>query len=390
MDVLYITFDPVEANSSAMMRNIGIIQGLIENGHNVEVLTISPSINHQINEKNFFSELKVYRVGSSSVYNAIERNKGKIKKFISKLLRRVYKKICVYNNTYFSAKRINKNVLSKNKYDIVISSSDPKTSHVVARKLRKDGLIAERWIQYWGDPLSLDITNTTIWPRWILKLIEKNLLKYADSIVYVSPFTYKKQILNFKKYENKMTIVPIPYITSKKYELVKDFGKEKLKLAYLGSYYSNIRNILPLYQAVQSLPETTSLIIAGLTNLELLSNKNIKVLPNLPKKEIEIYEDDCDVIVCILNKKGTQIPGKLYHYAGTNKPILVIIDGEYGDEIRSYLQTFDRYHFCNNTKEDITKALMEIRNNYTCNSATLLSPKRIAKLVIEQNKEIHF
>lgn len=393
MDILYITFDPIESRSSAMIRNIGVIRGLIENGHNVEILTIAPNVNQKSNnEEKIFSKLKIYKIGSSNVYNVIEKDKGKIKDIISKVLKKTYKKLIVYNNTYFVAKKINKQILQKNKYDIVISSSDPKTSHVVARKLRKDGLIAQLWIQYWGDPMSLDITNTTIWPKWIIKIFERNLLKYADSIVYVSPFTYKIQVSCFKKYKEKMRFLPVPYINTKQYNINKDLKKEKLKIAYLGSYYSKIRNILPLYEAVSSLTDETELVIAGLTDLRLNDTSNIKVYPNLPKGDVEILEDKSDIIVCILNKTGTQIPGKLYHYAGTNKPILVITDGEYANEIRNYLEGFNRYYFCNNNKEEIAKTLIELKNDCYLKSqpVNLLSPKYIAEIIIDPKKSFKF
>lgn len=62
-------------------------------------------------------------------------------------------------------------------------------------------------------------------------------------------------------------------------------------------------------------------------------------------------------MVVILNLRGGQIPGKLYHLAATNKPILVIMDGDYKQIIREYLNGFDRYILCDNTEESISNAI---------------------------------
>lgn len=59
----------------------------------------------------------------------------------------------------------------------------------------------------------------------------------------------------------------------------------------------------------------------------------------------------------MLNKKGTQIPGKVFHYAATNKPILLLIDGEYGEEIGQYFKQFSRFIICKNEVNDIKETL---------------------------------
>ena len=393
MNILYITLDPVEASSSAMMRNVGVIRGLMENSHNVDVLSIHSNVNNIINEDVFPPNVDVIRLGSSSLYNKLE-NKSKqnlIKRTLSGFLRKVYKKVSLYNNTYFTAKKVNLGILQNTEYDIVISSSDPKTSHVVARRFKKQGLKVGKWIQYWGDPMSADITNTVIWPQWMIAFIEKEFLKSADSIVYVSPFTLDKQKTLFKRYKDRMHFVPIPYISSKQYEIKKgDTSKLPLKVSYLGSYYSNIRNLIPFYNAINKCANQFELVIAGSTDIKLESTKNIKVLPNMPWQQVTQYEDESDIIVCVLNKNGTQIPGKLYHYAGTNKPILVIIDGEYGNKIRSYLEKFNRYVFCENNEKEISKALEGLIKLRDCKPAECLSPSNIAKKIIDPQKEFCF
>ena len=64
--------------------------------------------------------------------------------------------------------------------------------------------------------------------------------------------------------------------------------------------------------------------------------------------------------MCILNTSGTQIPGKIYHYAAANKPILIILDGEYKQEIFKYLNEYNRFVFCDNKVESIKESIKNI------------------------------
>ena len=119
------------------------------------------------------------------------------------------------------------------------------------------------------------------------------------------------------------------------------------------------RNILPLYEACAEIDDI-HMTIVGNGDVTLEGKENITILP---RGEVEMMEDNTNLLVCILNSRGTQIPGKIYHYAATNKAILVITDGENGDRIREFLSEFDRYYFCKNDKDSIIKAISEIKND---------------------------
>ena len=61
-----------------------------------------------------------------------------------------------------------------------------------------------------------------------------------------------------------------------------------------------------------------------------------------------------------MNKEGCQIPGKLYHCAGTNKKILVILDGDNIEETQLFIQQWNRFYYCLNNKDDIKEAIKRI------------------------------
>jgi translation elongation factor EF-G len=78
--------------------------------------------------------------------------------------------------------------------------------------------------------------------------------------------------------------------------------------------------------------------------------------------ELNKYMQQINVIVCLMNSKGNQIPGKVYHDASSTKDILFIKDGEYGDKIQEFFQKYDHYTFVNNDVESIDKAIKNYVN----------------------------
>ncbi|MFJ7729659.1 hypothetical protein ACIQXV_26605 [Neobacillus sp. NPDC097160] len=360
MKILFICLFPIEANNSAMMRNLALVNGLISNSCQVDFVTIPPSKNVQaVNKSDNFEGINIVRLKGNDLYNAVTSVKGNknsvLKNLTISVLRKVYHKFSIFHYTLKIAKHIDIGILNSQEYDLVISSSDPKTAHITAINLIKQGLKYKKWIQYWGDPMAMDITNHSIYPNFYLRNIEKSLLKDADHIIYVSPCTYEAQKKAFPDLAKKMTFVPIPFREGKIYPEVK---KDRFLIGYFGAYMKISRNIEPLYNTCDSLNQDVELIIMGETDCSFETKENISIFPRGDASE---YEAKSDLLVCVLNKSGTQIPGKIYHYAATNKPILIILDGENKETIREYLEPYNRYVFCNNNEDEINWAIKEIK-----------------------------
>ena len=135
-----------------------------------------------------------------------------------------------------------------------------------------------------------------------------------------------------------------------------DISNNDFIIGYFGSYNSTVRNILPLYEALQ---KNTSfhLLIVGDSDIKLDSAPNIEIIDRIPANELDVYYSRCSVIVDLMNNRGGQIPAKLFRDAGTNKEVLLISDSERAQEIIDYFGQFNRYTICNNTVEDILSAL---------------------------------
>lgn len=385
MKILYITSTPLEYNSSANMRNLAIIKGLQELGHEVSSFS-SEVVKDSIYANNIENTIKFknrywIKLGSlqSNITNNI-KNKNNVKKVIKNKIYKIYTKFSIYDPKKVLVKKITKSTIV-DKFDLIISSSDPKSSHLLAEKLIKlNPDITKRWIQYWGDPFAGDINKNTIVPTKFIKKEEKKLIDLCDKVIYVSPFTLEEQNENYPDCKNKMEFLPIPYVKEKIYKEVKN---SKVTLGYFGDYKSKDRNIKPLYKVIEK-EKGLYLNICGNSDLSLLQKENMTIKTRQKLDVVEKLEENCDILLCVCNKKGTQIPGKVYHYAATNKPILIILDGDKKEELRKYFESFNRYVLCENTESEIINAINNIRNsNIDYKPLESLSAKKIAEKFIQ-------
>jgi hypothetical protein len=368
LEILYVLTTPIEYNSSANMRNIGLIKGLIELGHNVSIVSARPH-NKSIYVDNTLLSLNLYErfyLESSTLYSNLtnsNKNGFKNKKIINSLKKNIYKlvtRLSLYDPRKSFISSVSNLTLKNKRYDLMISSSDPKSSHLLAAEIKKVfPYISSKWVQYWGDPFAADINNKTFLPKFYVKKKELEILEIADRVVYVSPFTLQQQEDFFPDLKKKFVFIPVPYIEPVFQEKVND--NDSLTIGYFGDYNSADRNILPLCNAIMN--STSVLHIYGRGDSYISKKSNILVNDRVSYDKVKSMEAKCNVLICICNKKGTQIPGKIYHYAATNKPILIILDGEHQDLMRDYFESFKRYIICENNIESILNALGEISSN---------------------------
>lgn len=364
MNILFVTLFALETNTSVTKSNYGIIKGLVELGHDVTLLM--PEIDQQLSYYDNsldLSGITIERIKNENlgqhVASQVAQATG-IKKKVLSVARTVYGKCRVFDRT--------KELLSEAKnfrcfdtyYDIVISTSDPKTSHLFVKELIKRGLKYGRWIQHWGDPLAGDISKNHIYPNFCIERIERKIIGKADKVVYVSPFTLKAQTKRYGSEKTKLAFVPLPCDEPEASELDRE-GSERISVVYLGDYSSRIRDINPLYLACSNM-DFVNLTIAGNTDVELKEKDHIKIFPRVPQAKAKALENQADVIVSIGNLSGNQIPGKLYYSASGQKHIVVAIDGDNKSEMKEYLKSFNRFICCENTVESLTEAITSLKN----------------------------
>lgn len=352
MNILFITSYPIEYNTSANTRNQGLISGLLKNGYQVSTLSPYPTNTAFYSGKLIELPLKKrYWIGNTDVVSDSGQKKSKPGR-IKIILESLYTSFAVYDRRSWLTRLIDGNSVDED-FDVIISSSDPKSAHLIAEKLIKvRPSVCKKWIQYWGDPFTGDITINSTFNSFLIKREEKRIIGKADKAVYVSPFTAEDICSCYPEYDKKIAFLPIPYIEEPNSN--KDETKGDL-ISYLGNYTSTRRDVRPLIEAINEMKLPAAIV--GDSDLRIEPNEHLIVKERMNHEELKQITEKTAVYVCVCNLHGTQIPGKVYHYVDTGKPILVILDGEYSGKMREFFESFQRFYLCDNNVTDIKKTL---------------------------------
>lgn len=389
MKLLFITLCPLEVNTSVTKSNLGLLKGFEELGFEITILM--PGINKDVyyfDKSIDLSRFKIVRINNETLGQTIANMQGsssKIKTFLFKQMRTLYNQLSLFDRSKQYLAQAPKLSIYDEYYDIVISTSDPKTSHMFVDKMIKCGLNYGKWIQHWGDPLLGDVSRRNIYPSWYIKRVERNILKNADSVVYVSPFTAASQKANHPMHAIKINFAPLMCDDGdRRPKNVSLEGRDLVKLAFVGDYNSQTRDILPLYEACKKM-KNVELTIAGNTDLILESIDTIHVYKRVPQAQAKEMEQNADIIVSVGNRFGTQIPGKIYYLASTDKIILITMEDDKKVDMKEYFDSFGRYETCDNKTSDIIEAVKKIINkkNFSFTTPERLFPVNIVRSILE-------
>lgn len=340
MNILLVTLYSLERNTSVAISNINITKGLLTLGH--RVTWVMPQW-AQCETEFDASKVQIVRVPGQD-----GKREGGF------LWNKLHSHFYMLDFTRPYLRQVRKTLVPDKFYDVVISTSDPKTSHVFTAHFIRHVKYG-RWIQHWGDPLLGDITRNFWWPKWCVKFYEWTILRKADKIVYVTPFTAETQRKEYPKMADKIAFIPLP---ADMHFTETTSLPDQLRIAYLGDYNPAFRNLRPLYNACSKMGDI-SLTIAG-HGPGFRPMSNIRVLPRIPQDQALAIENDSDVIFCVCNKFGTQIPGKIFYKASSDKHILVAVEEESHDKMCKYLESYNRFTVCDNTSASITEALRSL------------------------------
>lgn len=376
MNILVISGYSPDFNSSANLSHNAFVEGFIKLGYDVDVLCHNFMGKTSENVPQFknvytYDGLSLYEklapqkpTDSSSLASSEQNNKSASKvnfkqRVLSKSKKAVRSMYGVYNPSivwYYRTKKFSSNT----KYDYVVSMGYPHVSHKVAAYLvDHKKVIASKWVQLWEDPwyYSLELRGEN--PK--VKKAEYKLLDAGQEIVYVSPITLKNQQRIFDRDKDKMRWCPLAaYYNAEKIDYSDYTGNY---YGYFGDYLPYIRNLEPFYNV--AVKRNLNVDICGSPSDLFASKNNVKIYPRLPLAELKQHEDKANVVICLFNLGGGQIPGKIYQLAATNKTILAILDGPEDEQkiIRDYFEKFNRFVFCQNNEKSISEAIDRIENN---------------------------
>lgn len=391
MKILYITTSLLK-NESASIRNISLINGLIENDVEVEILTLDflEKFEDKFLKASLLKEAMIYKIKIPkfnkifSIISNRRKEKSKNSKFIFNL-KNLIKEFLFFPDIYAeSIKNSNEIIIDKDKYDFIISSSDSKSSHFIAENIIKNNNLNIKWIQIWGDPWGNDVNvrNLSFFTKYRIRKEEKKLLEKATKIFYISELTSEIIKNKYPLFSNKIFTLKRSYLK----EINSKNEKPKFIFSYTGSILN--RNIRPLVNSIEKYNENNEkkieLNFYGIneqdSNLDVLNKNFIKIFSRVSFEEVlEVYKNS-DVLVYIDNLyNSTQIPGKIYDYFGTNKTILGLYENE---NIKDILKKYDRIELIKN--QNIFELNTVIKSIDSKSSLKGFSSQNIAKEFIDK------
>jgi len=405
MKVLVINGDCITRNSSANLCHLAYIKGLVDSGYEVTLLSadgrdyvcdesmvIPSEVKHYTYYGvSFYEKMSMKKKNNSevNVSQPVEKDPDnkEIQSFKSVVIKKAKELLLSFygvHGIYIKfVKKANK-FKSDEEFDYVISISTPVTSHLIAHNLLKSKHItAKKWIQIWEDPWYSDAYGFNGKDKIYKE--EKRLLSFAQRVCYVSPLTLENQKKLFPESANKMYWEPLPFYY--KNIPTDDCDYSVNQYGYFGDYNPVARDLEQFYKSAKDL--NINVNICGRPNNLFSSTDKIKISPRLKLDELKPIEDKTNVLIFLCNKKGGQIPGKIYQYSATNKIILFILDGtdEEKKVIKEYFEPFNRYVFCENTVRDITRAINQIESNDLGNISNApidaFNPQKTIKKILE-------
>lgn len=378
MRALVINADCLTRNSSANLCHLTYIEGLIKNGFIVDVLSADGKDYQLDPAMSIPDEATSYTIYAVSWYEKASIFKSQKNKYLTKDNQKESEANNYINNSNFSD-FLKQKILSlygphgiyrtfvrkamkfssTKAYDLVISISTPPASHLLAYGLQKKRRIqAKRWIQIWEDPWYSDAYGFN--RKISIFKAEKRLLSIADEVCYVSPLTLKNQQKLFPESAKKMFWEPLPsyYQYNSEEKLLEGYC-----FGYFGDYVPEARDLRPFYEAAKL--KNINVEICGNPSSLFESTDKIRIHPRLPLNELKFVEDKTNVLIFLCNRKGGQIPGKIYQYAATNKKIIFILDGSADEKkvLYNFFSEFNRFIFCENDIESISTAIDSILRN---------------------------
>lgn len=245
---------------------------------------------------------------------------------------------------FFSAKKEAKKILNEYKIDAIYSSSPPYTCSVIANSLQKETKLP--WVAGFRDPWTGFLTTPNRWflPAAIDRSMEHSVFKNATAVEAAWQGIIKDA---FGKYndldKSKFHHVPNGYDSSDFPE--REYSRnEKFTLTYTGSLYGR-RNPKSLFEAIEKLiqmgkidKEKLKLVFVGRFGeevIEMFENASFKecieTVGYVTHKESISYLIKSEALLLIVDeaKESEEIvPGKVYEYLGTKRPLFAIAPNE--------------------------------------------------------------
>lgn len=400
--ILVVTYYWPPSGGAGVQRWLKFVKFLPEFGYEPYVLTVREEnasyaqLDRSL-EKEVDPKIKVIRTSSFEPYNLYLKISGKKEipfggfsnESSATLLQRIFR--FIRGNLFIPdprkgwnryALKAAKELLQKEKIDLVITTGPPHSTHLIGYHLKKKTGI--KWIADFRDPWTdiyyyKDLSHT-LPAKWYDGNLEKKVLLTCDKIITVG---YELKDLLVSK-SSKLTREKVQVITNG-YD-VDDFinvGKiapEKFYITYSGtvsSYYKLDGFIAALTEIPEQIRDKIFIRFVGNISPMLIDlfikaglGSQIEFTGYVPHEKSISYLFQSGILLLLIpevsNNKGI-LTGKFFEYLATGKPIIAIGPRD-GDVARILQETGAGLIFSNEDISLIRKGILEVFHGITENS----------------------
>ncbi len=230
-------------------------------------------------------------------------------------------------------------MITKNNYEVMVTWSQPHSSHLIGLRLKSSLKISPKWIAHFSDPwISNPYFEVNKWIKRINENLFNRVLNQADAISVTNKYVIVAEE-GFTSAENrrKVNVVPHSFLPSMYSSEKKSQPKLPIILRYIGSFYG-LRRPDPILSALAVLEANEPSIAKklrvefigakldekALKDIENLKLVSIEVLPFVSFRESLGLMQNADLLVIIdaPMEMSPFLPSKLIDYIGSNVPVL--------------------------------------------------------------------
>lgn len=251
------------------------------------------------------------------------------------------------------------NFLERDLPDVVISSSPPFGAMILAWFAKRHYKKNIKWVCDLGDPWSF-ASDRKLGPimRTIIGAMEKYFLSSADHIIVTNNRTKSEYLKILDVEESRISVIYQGADTNRNEEpLSAELAGDYV---YTGTFYKNIREPHALFEAFSL--SSRNLTVAGNIDPIFFPEKKsdrIAFIGNLGERDVKKLQRSAAALIFIDNFNSTQLPGKLFEYVATGRPVICI--GVADDSPVNEVEFLDYpIVFCSNDTEDISRALEKV------------------------------
>jgi hypothetical protein len=240
-----------------------------------------------------------------------------------------------------------KSLCKQEQFDAIWSTAPIPSAHYIASKLSEKFSIP--WIADYRDPCHYVTGSAGKRLDDLHQKIDARVFKLAKKITFATAGIRDVYKTHYPEaIESKSRIVENGFDEDNFHQLenlidyINPFQQEKFSLYYSGVLYSNGRDPVPIFEAIASLKENQTI---GANNFELIFQGAgdgleftavieklgikalVKFIAGVPFLHALKNMMSCNALLLIQDSRfNSQIPGKMYEYLRTHKPILVKAD----------------------------------------------------------------